>query len=156
MNLFAAFRYEKEHNAVPSRFQPTGLMSDSPASPRRSRVSRILLGLAVLFVGLPLLAFLVISISFFGVPGLDGETDRYRTAVAIVVDDNGREIRNTVVGECGRFRSSNWNTSIQHGASHDGDQPFVVLRDRSLLILVTCRGACLLAARALSIRSTRA
>jgi hypothetical protein len=116
-------------------------MSDPPATPEPSRVRRILLGLAVLF-GLPLLVVFLISFSFVGVPGLDGVTDRYRTEVQVVVDDNGHEVRNAVLGECGRFRRSNWNTSVQHGASHNGDAPFVVLRDRSLLML-TALSQCL-------------
>lgn len=65
----------------------------------------------------------------------DGQTDRYRTSTELVVSDNGREVRNAIVGECVEHRSSNWNTGTQHGVHRTGDEPFVVLPDRSFLML---------------------
>ena len=85
-------------------------LSDPPALPKRSRALRIVLVLLAVFVVLPVLAVFLFSVAILGPPGLDGETDRYRTAIEVVVDDHGQQIRNKVIGECGTFRSSGWNT----------------------------------------------
>lgn len=63
------------------------------------------------------------------------ETDRYRVATEIVLSDHGRELRNTVAGECVGYHGSNWNTGVQDSIAHQGDNPFLVLSDRSLLML---------------------
>src|SRR4051794_19256243 len=42
--------------------------------------------------------------------------------------------RNAVAGECVEHFSNNWNTGVQNSISHTGDNPFLVLGDRSLLM----------------------
>ena len=75
------------------------------------------------------------SIKQADMPGTRGETDRYRISTEIVLDDHGREWRNTVAGECVGHRGGNWSTGVQNSISHRGDNPFIVLGDRSLLML---------------------
>jgi len=102
-------------------------------TPKRHRWIWLLIpGLLLLVLFLPGVMF---TIRQSGVPGTRGETERYRTATEIVLDDHGREVRNIVAGECVGYRGGNWSTGVQDSIVHHGDNPFLVLGDRSLLML---------------------
>lgn len=102
------------------------------AAPSRKRtIWLVAAGLLVLAVFLPGLLF---TAKQAGLPGTRGETDRYRTTTEIVLNDHGRELRNSVAGECTGYRGGDWSTGVHDSISHRGDNPFLVLGDRSLLM----------------------
>jgi hypothetical protein len=65
----------------------------------------------------------------------EGEIDSYRTATEITVADGDRKVSNKIYSDCTATRHSNWSTGTQTGISHRGGNPFVVLGDRSILIV---------------------
>jgi hypothetical protein len=94
----------------------------------RRTIWLLLGGFVLLLLALPL----VLELSQ---TATEGEIDRYRTAAEITIADGDRTVSNKVFSDCTITRHSNWNTGTQVGTSHQGSDPFVVLSDRSILIL---------------------
>ncbi|TPQ29738.1 hypothetical protein C2U70_28195 [Bradyrhizobium guangdongense] len=100
------------------------------AVPGRKRTIWLALG-GFLLAG----SFLLLLVANLGGPGGSHvETDRYRVTTEIVLSDHGRELRNTVAGECVGYHGGNWNTGVHDSIVRQGDNPFLVLSDRSLLM----------------------
>ena len=100
------------------------------SAPRRQRT--VWLALGGLLVAAALVLLLVANQG--GPAASHVETDRYRVANEIVLSDRGRELRNTVTSECIGYHGGNWNTGVHDSIVHRGDNPFLVLSDRSLLM----------------------
>ena len=89
----------------------------SPSSGRLRWLWLVVPGLLVLALFVPGVLF---TIKQTGVPGTRGETDRYRISTEIVLDDHGRELRNTVAGECVGHRDAFFGeTGIETTAAED-------------------------------------
>jgi hypothetical protein len=89
-------------------------------------------------IGGAILGVLVLTVLAVGPmwpPGMRGEAGRYRIATEIAVAAGDREIRNTVEAECVITRGGDVSTGRQTGVHQVGDDPFVLLPDRSLLVL---------------------
>jgi hypothetical protein len=87
-----------------------------------------------LSVGGFVLLLLLLLLALFD-SATDGEIDRYRTATEITVAEGDRKVSNKVYSDCTVTSSNKWNTGRQIGTSHQGSDPFVVLSDRSILML---------------------
>ncbi|MCX7310514.1 MAG: hypothetical protein NTV56_02055 [Alphaproteobacteria bacterium] len=85
-------------------------------------------GIVALLIGLPILLSVIER-------AREGEIDNYRTMTEITLADGDRTVSGKVYSDCISTRRSNWNTGTQIGTIRRGSNPFVVLTDRSILIL---------------------
>ena len=79
------------------------------------------------------LAILVLFERVLGLPEVD--VAQYRTETTVTVADGDRTASGKVHADCIYSRSHGWSTGTQSGVSASGMNPFVVLGDRSILVL---------------------
>ncbi len=67
---------------------------------------------------------------------------RHRVVTELAVIHGDREIRNSVEAECVRQVGGDWSTGRQVGVYQVGDDPFIVLPDRSILFMSMHMSSC--------------